>query len=188
MNGKPEGWRATPKTSQEAPGPRQTKVAKAGALALAAIEIYFKVYLKAVLERRRSAVLLHEKLVPFGNVYCRYGYLMKFVGRYEYYYERYGDEVMIGESFENFRVRHFTTVIDALSDVMMRTGYLRNRLPTFPTKRHDFLSVLHCPIYEEERTERLRKGGYWSSYECLRPARGGKPIRHGAEYDRLWTI
>ena len=187
MKDKLDVWRATPETLQEPPGHRQTKVAKAGALALAAIEIYFKVYLKVVLERRRIASVLHEKLRPFdkvSGVTGRYEYLMKFVGCYEYYYYRANTyEVMIGESFENFRVRHFTTVIDEVSDYL-----LRNRLPTFPTKQHDFWSVLHCPIYEEERTERLRKGGYWSSYECLHPARGGKPIRHGVEYDRLWTI
>ena len=56
MNDKLDGWRATPETLQEPPGPPQTKVAKAGALALA-IEIYFKVYTKeAPLLRDESAL------------------------------------------------------------------------------------------------------------------------------------
>ena len=87
MNDKLDGWRATPKTSQEPPGPRQTKVAKASALALAAIEIYFKVYLKAVLKRRRSAFALHEKLSPNALELVPYIRMM-FVGRNEDHYDR----------------------------------------------------------------------------------------------------
>ena len=184
MNDKLDGWRATPKTSQEAPGLRQTKVAKAGALALAAIEIYCKVYLKAVLKRRRSAFALHKQL----RLLHPNNDLMQFVGRYEHYYNR-GFGMCIGESFQEFRVRDFTTVIGKVSEKLLLSA--SDHFPTFSPNLPDH--VIHIDLWakskhEKERTERLRKGGYWSSYECLRPARGGKPIRHGAEYDRLWTI
>ena len=152
------------------------------------IEVYCKVYLSAVLERRHIASALHEKPNPLNYP----NYLMSNVGRYEKCY--YGavtegrlHEVMTGEAFEGFRVRHFTTAIGEVAGVL-----LRDRLPTFPTKKHDLFPVLAYPMYEEDRTERLRKEGYWSSYECLRPERGGKPIRHkarsGVEYGRLWAI
>ena len=180
MNDKLDGWRATPKTSQEPPGPRQMKVAKAGALALAAIEIYFKVYLKAVLERRRSAVALHEKLSPKALDFVPYIRMM-FVGRSEDHYDqavREAPEGMVGASFEDFcrrfdylRVRLFTIMIDEVSDIL-----LRNDLHTCG-KKSEYLCFDYWPKNEEERTEKLRKGGYWSRYECLCPVRGVKNSR-----------
>jgi hypothetical protein len=185
-----------PKTPQEEARSktRHTKVAKGGELALAAFEIYCKVYLAAALKRRHIASALHEQLAPFDSTY---GDLRKFVGRYEYYYyrgirEKKVNEVMIGESMKQYRVRWFTTMVDEVSDVL-----LRNRLPTFPTKKHDLFDDLYSPGYVLTRMEFLRKGSYrWSSYECLLPERGSKPIRRKVrlggryyfEYDRLWTI
>ena len=185
MNDKRDDWHATPKPSQEPPGPRQTKVAKASEkaseFALAAIEIYFKVYLKAVLERRRSAVALHKQL----RLLHPNNDLMQFVGRYEHYYNR-GFGMCIGESFQEFRVRDFTTVIGKVSEKLLLSA--SDHFPTFSPNLPDH--VIHIDLWakskhEKERTERLRKGGYWSRYECLWPERRGLIW---STRNHVWTI
>jgi len=148
---------------------RNTKVAKAGELALAAIEIYCKVYLSAVLKRRRVASALHEQLRPFGN---KYGDLMKFVDRYESNYfravrERRTHEVIFGELLGC--VRWFTTVVDDVAEELLR----KNNLPTFPTKRHDTYEALKRGI------KRIKLDD-WSRFRCT-----WKPTM---ETNGLWTI